>query len=123
MDKNQNHKSTMKSISRLITQSSHNFFTAFLEDSKDKKDKSKEREEILKELQLAAAQKSLVVLQLKENSAAQKFETVAGWIISKNIIDSIMLRTQEDSQQIRMISVDHIKRISRLTTSDQRQIK
>ena len=121
MDKD--HKSTMKSISRLITQSSHNFFSAFLEDSKDKQNKSKEREEILKELQLAAAQKSLVVLQLKESPTDQKFETASGWIVSKNITDSIMLRTQEDSQQIRMIAVSHIKRISRLSTSDKRQIR
>ncbi|MGC6770075.1 hypothetical protein ACYSNR_08090 [Enterococcus sp. LJL128] len=117
------HKSTMKSISRLITQSSQNFFSALLEDGKDKKEKSKELEKILKELQLAAAQKSLVVLQLKESPASQKFETVSGWIVSKNITDTVMLRSQEDSQQIRMIAVEHIKRISRLTTSDKRQIK
>ncbi|MCB5951394.1 hypothetical protein LI951_04895 [Enterococcus sp. BWT-B8] len=117
------HKSTMKSISRLITQSSHSFFSAFLDDSKVKNEKSKEREEILKELQLAAAQKSLVVLQIKESPTDQKFEAASGWIVSKNITDSIMLRSQEDTQQIRMIPVDHIKRISRLGISDKRQIK
>ena len=120
MDKE--HKSTMKSISRLITQSSHQFFSAFLDDSKDNRERSKEREKILKELQLAAAQKSLVVLQLKEGANA-KFETASGWIVSKSITDSLMLRSQEDTQQIRMIAVDHIKRISTLASSDKRLIK
>ncbi|MBP1046690.1 hypothetical protein I6N96_10350 [Enterococcus sp. BWM-S5] len=123
MDKG--HKSTMKSISKLITQSSHNFFSSFLEDrdSKDKKNHSKEREELLKELQLAAAQKALVVLQLKGSSPNQKFETVSGWIVSKNIVDAIMLRTQNDSQQIKMIPVKQIKKMSMLSIADKRHIK
>lgn len=117
------HKSTMKSISKLISQSSQSFFSAFLDDSKDKQNKSEERESLLKKLQLAAAKKSLVVLQLKEVPTSQKFETVSGWIISKAISDSIMLRMQGDSQQIRMIAVEHIKKVSTLTKSDERQIK
>ncbi len=88
------HKSTMKSISKLISQSSQSFFSAFLDDAKDKQHKNKEREEILKKLQIASAQKSLVVLQLKE-----------------------------DNQQIRMITVAHIKKVSTLSKNDNRQIK
>jgi hypothetical protein len=118
-----NHKSTMKSISKLISQSSQSFFSAFLDDSKDKKMKNKEREEILKKLQVASAQKSLVVLQLKEVPTSQKFETVAGWIVSKSITDSMMLRLQDDPQQIRMITVEHIKKVSTLSRNDKRQIK
>ncbi|MBL1225768.1 hypothetical protein [Enterococcus sp. BWR-S5] len=121
MDKG--HKSTMKSISKLITQSSHNFFSSFLEDSKDKKNQSKDREELLKELQVAAAQKALVVLQLKGTSPNQKFETVSGWIVSKNIVDTIMLRTQNDAQQIKMIPVEQIKKMSMLSIADKRHIK
>ncbi|GGC96741.1 hypothetical protein [Enterococcus wangshanyuanii] len=117
------HKSTMKSISKLISQSSQSFFSAFLDDAKDKQHKNKEREEILKKLQVASAQKSLVVLQLKEVPTSQKFETVAGWIVSKTIGDSIMLRLQEDNQQIRMITVAHIKKVSTLSKNDNRQIK
>lgn len=113
----------MKSISKLITQSSQNFFSAFLEDSKDKKNKDKERKDILKKLQLASAQKSLVVLQLKKEPASQKFETVSGWIVSKNISDTIMLRLYNDSQQLRMITVEHIKKVSTLSKKDNRQIK
>ncbi|EOL45167.1 hypothetical protein [Enterococcus caccae] len=118
-----NHKSTMKSISKLISQSSQSFFSAFLDDSKDKQSKNKEREEIFKKLQVASAQKSLVVLQLKEVPTSQKFETVSGWILTKNIGDSIMLRLQEDNQQIRMITVEHIKKVSTLSKNDKRLIK
>lgn len=117
------HKSTMKSISKLISQSSQNFLSAFLDDSKDKKNKNDERQSLLKKLQVAAAQKSLVVLQLKEVPTSQKFETVSGWIVTKSISDSIMLRLQGDSQQIRMISVEHIKKVSTLIKNDERQIK
>jgi len=118
-----NHKSTMKSISKLISKSSQSFFSAFLEDSEDKKSKSKEREAILKKLQVAAAKKSLVVLQLKEVASSPKFETVSGWVVSKSISDNIMLKVQGDSQQIRMIAVEHIKKVSSLATTDERQIK
>jgi O-methyltransferase involved in polyketide biosynthesis len=117
------HKSTMKSITKLISKSSQNFFSAFLEDSQDKKNKAKERRLILKKLQVAAAQKSLVVLQLKENPTSQKFETVSGWIVSKNITDSLMLRLQEEPQQLRMILVDSIMKVSALSTGEERQIK
>jgi len=117
------HKSTMKSISKLITQSSQSFFSAFLDDFREKTTRNKERQEILKKLQLAAAQKSLVVLQLKEAPAAQKFETVSGWIVSKTITDSLMLRLQDDSQQIRMIPVSNIRKVSTLSQKDNRQIK
>lgn len=117
------HKSTMKSISKLISQSSQNFFSAFLEDSKDKKNKDKERGAILKKLQVAAAQKSLVVLQLKEVPTSQKFETVSGWIVSKSISDSLMLRLQDDTQQLRMIPVDSVMKVSTLSKSETRKIR
>ncbi|MGK0552175.1 hypothetical protein ACSFB8_08595 [Enterococcus faecalis] len=118
-----NHKSTMKSITKLISQSSQNFFSAFLEDSQDKKNKVKERKAIIKQLQVAAAQKSLVVLQLKKVPTAQKFETVSGWIVSKKIGDSLMVRLQEDPQQLRMILVDSVMKVSALSKSENRQIK
>lgn len=50
------HKATIKSISKLITLSSQHFFSAFLEDSQDQKNKEKERSALLQELQVAAAQ-------------------------------------------------------------------
>lgn len=117
------HKSTMKSISKLITQSSQHFFSSFLEDTPAKDKKRKERNNILKKLQLAAAQKSLVVLQIQETSAAKKFETVSGWVISKKVTDTIMLRSPDDQQQILMVHVAQIKKISLLSRTDKRQIK
>ena len=76
------HKATIKSISKLITLFP-TFLFGILEDSQDQKNKEKERSALLQELQVAAAQKSLVVLQLKEVPTAHKFETVIGWIVSK----------------------------------------
>lgn len=117
------HKSTMKSITKLISQSSQSFFSALLDDSRDKKQKSRERKAILQTLQVAATQKSLVVLQVKEVPTSQKFETVAGWIVSKNISDNVMLRLQGDSQQIKMIPVEQIQKASTLSKLDKRQIR
>ena len=110
------HKATIKSISKLITLSSQHFFSAFLEDSQDQKNKEKERSALLQELQVAAAQKSLVVLQL------HKFETVIGWIVSKNISDNIVVRLQTDEQQLRMIPVASVMKVSTLANRHQRQI-
>ena len=107
------HKATIKSISKLITLSSQHFFSAFLEDSQDQKNKEKERSALLQELQVAAAQKSLVVL---------KFETVIGWIVSKNISDNIVVRLQTDEQQLRMIPVASVMKVSTLANRHQRQI-
>ena len=42
------HKATIKSISKLITLSSQHFFSAFLEDSQDQKNKEKERSALYK---------------------------------------------------------------------------
>ena len=112
------HKATIKSISKLITLSSQHFFSAFLEDSQDQKNKEKERSALLQELQVAAAQKSLVVLQLKEVPTAHKFETVIGWIVSKNISDNIVVRLQTDEQQLRMIPVASVMKVSTLPTSN-----
>ena len=85
------HKATIKSISKLITLSSQHFFSAFLEDSQDQKNKEKERSALLQELQVAAAQKSLVVLQT-------------------------------DEQQLRMIPVASVMKVSTLANRHQRQI-
>ena len=115
------HKATIKSISKLITLSSQHFFSAFLEDSQDQKNKEKERSALLQELQVAAAQKSLV-LQLKEVPTAHKFETVIGWIVSKNISDNIVVRLQTDEQQLRMIPVASVMKVSTLANRHQRQI-
>ena len=116
------HKATIKSISKLITLSSQHFFSAFLEDSQDQKNKEKERSALLQELQVAAAQKSLVVLQLKEVPTAHKFETVIGWIVSKNISDNIVVRLQTDEQQLPMIPVASVMKVSTLANRHQRQI-
>ena len=115
------HKATIKSISKLITLSSQHFFSAFLEDSQDQKNKEKERSALLQELQVAAAQKSLVVLQLKEVPTAHNFETVIGWIVS-NISDNIVVRLQTDEQQLRMIPVASVMKVSTLANRHQRQI-
>ena len=76
------HKATIKSISKLITLSSQHFFSAFLEDSQDQKNKEKERSALYKSSK-SRRPKILVVLQLKEVPTAHKFETVIGWIVSK----------------------------------------
>ncbi|AIM24347.1 hypothetical protein QQG09_05870 [Melissococcus plutonius] len=117
-----NYKTKIQNIKKLIFQSSQNFFSTFLEDSKEKIQEEQEREAILQKLQLACIQKSLVVLQLKESPLDQEFETVSGWIVSKNITNSIMLKLQNNPQQICMILVDHIMKVSTLAKDSAYQI-
>ena len=76
------HKATIKSISKLITLSSQHFFSAFLEDSQDQKNKERNAVRFTR-APSRCRPKSLVVLQLKEVPTAHKFETVIGWIVSK----------------------------------------
>lgn len=99
-----------KQFSRMISRSSQQFLASFLDDSDVDQ---KEQAEIRKQIQLAIAQKSLVVLQIQEQPGSTKFETLSGWIISKRISnDSIMLRLQNDPQQIRMIAIQSIQKFS-----------
>lgn len=99
-----------KQFSRMISKSSQQFLASFLDDSDVDQ---KEQAEIRKQIQLAIAQKSLVVLQIQDQPGSTKFETVSGWIISKRISnESIMLRLQNDPQQIRMITIQSIQKFS-----------
>lgn len=115
-------RSAIRGLSRLITESSQSFFSSFLDDTKDKKKYEQQYKELLKKLQLAAAQKSLVVLQIKENNSS-KFKTISGWIVSNISSDNFMLRMQDDPQKIQMITINDIKKISMLSRSEKRQIK
>lgn len=45
-----------------------------------------------------------------------------GWIVSKNISDNIVVRLQTDEQQLRMIPVASVMKVSTLANRHQRQI-
>lgn len=86
----------------------------FLSDDADNRMAENNLQEIRMTLRKAAQQKELVVLQI-ETDKSDRFETIAGWIVGKNIgKDQIVIKIQNDQQQIRIISLMAIKKISTL---------
>jgi hypothetical protein len=70
--------------------------------------------ELRQTLQQAADNKHLVVLQVKTEKVGS-FETVAGWIVGKTVPrEQVVLKLQSDRQQIRMIPLTSILKVSTL---------
>lgn len=115
-------KSDNDSKIRKITSFFSKGFGSFLDDSAERQALEKAQADILQQLQIAAAQRGIVVLQLQPNDNVQKFETVSGWIATKTIgSDTIMLKLAGDEQQIRMIPISQIKKISMLSPNGERR--
>ncbi len=96
-------------FSKLLTKSSQKFLLPFFDDSVNQ---SRQLENFRKKINLAAAQKSLAVIQVKTLSPAHTPETISGWILSSsNNGDTFVLKLQKD-QQLRMIALKDVKKIS-----------
>ncbi|MDH6365708.1 hypothetical protein M2139_002737 [Enterococcus sp. PF1-24] len=108
-------------IEKLTSFLSKTKFGSLFDDTADQVALEKMQAEILKQLQLAAAQKGIVVLKLQEDEFVQNYETVSGWIASKTVSgDHVMIKTSGDQQQIRMVPIAQIKKISLLTPNGER---
>ncbi len=107
--------STLKKLNQLFVISSRNLLDNFLSDTAAQRLEKRTTQEIHERLQQAANHKSLVVLQLKTEKI-DKFETVAGKVVGKKVpADQVILKLQNDQQQLRIISIDKIDKISTLT--------
>lgn len=93
---------------------------AFLDDSVNQAAKQVAEKNIIRQLQLAASQKSTVVLRLQEDNS-NNFETVSGWVATKSVGEEhVMIKLAGDDQQIRMLPIAQIKKISMLSPNGER---
>lgn len=112
-------KSPIKKIASLFSRKG---IGSFLDDSMEKQALEKAQADIVQQLQIAAAQKGIVVLKLQADERLQKYETVSGWVATKTVgTENVMLRLSGDEQQIRMIPIAQIKKISMLSPNGERR--
>ncbi|THE16289.1 hypothetical protein E1H99_00445 [Enterococcus hirae] len=114
--------SPMKKLTKLVTNTSFQLFDSFVNDAEEKAENVRLQGEFLLELQKAAAQNSLVILQLRENRKSNKHETIAGWIATKTIEkDRVMIRLQNKEQQIRIVPFEQIEKITSLSPAGEQE--
>jgi len=106
----------VKQLGKLIVMTSTTLLDTFFSDDADKKNQSEKVKEIQRTLQEAAAAKHLVVLQVKTEKLGG-FETVTGWIVGKTVAkEQVVLKLQSDRQQLRIIPLHHVLKVSTLNT-------
>ncbi|MBO0431362.1 hypothetical protein [Enterococcus sp. DIV0660C] len=114
--------SPMKKLTKLVTHTSYQFFDSFVNDTEEKAKNVRKQGEFVLELQKAAAKDSLVVLQVRENRLSNKHETVSGWVATKTVEkERVMIRLRNDEQQIRMIPIEQIEKITSLSPSGEQE--
>lgn len=91
--------SPIKKLSSLFSKTG---ISSFLDDSAEKQALEKAQADIIKQLQIAAAQKGIVVLKLQEDEHTQNYETVSGWIATKTVgNENVMLKITGDDRSQR----------------------
>lgn len=108
--------STIRKLGKRIVMTSSTLLDSFLSDTADKKNQKEKLQETRFQLRQAAANKQLVVLQIQGEKIGS-FETVAGWIVGKSIgHEQVVLKLQNNHQQMRMVPLHTILKVSTLTT-------
>ncbi|GCF95784.1 hypothetical protein NRIC_36750 [Enterococcus florum] len=102
-----------KNLIKAFSNSSFRFLSDFLNDSGEKRAQAQANETIINQLNTAALQNSLVVLQVQSEKDPEKFETVSGWLPKSVGKDSLVIRTQED--QLQMLKIEAIKKVTTLS--------
>lgn len=116
---NSDNNSPIKKITSFFSKKG---FGSFLDDSAERQALEKAQADIIQQLQIAAAQRGIVVLKLQVNEHVQKYETISGWIATKTIgSENVMLKVAGDEHQIRMIPIAQIKKISMLSPNGERR--
>lgn len=106
---------TFKQLGNLIKLRSISFLDAFFNDTADKRNQSEKTEEFRRVLQQAAKNESLVVLQVQGEKIGT-FETVSGRIVGHTVgKEQVILKLQNNQQQLRMVSISTIRKLSILT--------
>lgn len=65
-----------------------------------------------------------MILQVRENPLSNKYETFSGWVATKTVEhDRVMIRLQNQEQQIRIVPIEQIEKITSLSpTGDQERL-
>ncbi|AZP91815.1 hypothetical protein QJ527_05835 [Enterococcus mundtii] len=116
--------SPMKKLTKLVTNTSFQLFDSFVNDTEEKAENVRLQGEFILELQKAAAQNSLVILQVREKPLSNKYETFSGWVATKTVEhERVMIRLQNQEQQIRIVPIEQIEKITSLSpTGDQERL-
>ena len=114
---NQKKKHTIKSFTKIITDTSQRFLASFLDDSYKPK---QELEKIRFQLRQAASHNQFVVLQVAESAdPTADFETFYGKLKLLPTHQDMVVLFPQGSQQIKMIPIHHIKKITTSKPSSQ----
>ncbi|OTN75316.1 hypothetical protein A5886_000386 [Enterococcus sp. 8G7_MSG3316] len=108
--------SPIRKLGKLIVMTSTTLLDTFFSDDADKKNQTEKMREVRRLLQEAATAKYLVVLQVKADKLGE-FETVTGWIVGKTVAkEQVVLKLQNNRQQLRIIPLSQILKVSTLNT-------
>ena len=114
--------SPMKKLTKLVTHTSYQLFDSFVNDTEKIAENVRLQGKFVLELQKAAAQHSLVILQVRENRMSNKYETISGWVATKTVEkERVMIRLQNQEQQLRMIPIEKIEKITRLSPAGEQE--
>ncbi len=77
--------SPMKKFTKLVTHTSYQLFDSFVNDTEKHAKNVRLQGKFILELQKAATEHSLVILQVRANRLSNKYETISGWVATKNV--------------------------------------
>ena len=105
-----------------MTHTSYQLFDSFVNDTEKIAENVRLQGKFVLELQKAAAQHSLVILQVRENRMSNKYETISGWVATKTVEkERVMIRLQNQEQQIRMVPIEQIEKITSLSPAGEQE--
>ena len=108
--------SPMKKLTKLVTHTSYQLFDSFINDTEKIAENVRLQRKFILEWQKGAVQHSWVILQIREKRKSNKYETISGWVATKTIEkDVVMIRLQDKEQQIRMVPIEQIEKITSLS--------
>lgn len=114
-------KMNVKKFGNFVANTSNALLKGFLSDSMEEELQAKISVEMAETLVLAAEKESLVVLQLDIAKNSVKYETVYGWILNKQLNPNhLVIKPQNNEQQMRMIPLESIRKASILDKEGQR---
>ncbi|BCA86607.1 hypothetical protein EsVE80_21300 [Enterococcus saigonensis] len=114
-------KMNVKKFGNFVANTSNALLKGFLSDSMDEELQLKISVEMAETLVLAAEKESLVVLQLDLAKNSVKYETVYGWILNKQLNPNhLVIKPRNNEQQMRMIPLESIRKVSILDKEGQR---
>ncbi|KAF1300925.1 MULTISPECIES: hypothetical protein [Enterococcus] len=115
-------KSKIKKIRQFVALTSNTLLDTFLSDTAENRQQEKISVEMRDAIKKAARQHSLVVLQVDNPDAERKFETISGWLVAKNKDRRhLLIKLQKDKQQIRMVPLESVRKISILAPNGHRE--